>query len=218
MTKNPTVFKIAVITIIAALLLSAERILADPPEKPADITAVAEAVAESESYSEGSESYSEGSSSESVSYAEGGKGGLSYSASSQGQSQVAGSDVSVGIGGSSLSLGGNNSSFRYDYREAARTAAALTTAVCQDGTSLQGVKFGISTVNQSTFCMYTVAAQLSLGISASIVCEDGPDYPQCVEEKRALFIQGANLLTDAIRLAERKEHRGLLKRLAGKIW
>ena len=162
--KQETIFKLAVVVILGALILSAQRAFAQQPPcgRNAETCVIVDVVAEggdaaaeggdavadsysdssADSYSEGSESYSEGSSAES--YAEGGKGGLSYSASSQGQTQVAGSDVSVGIGGSSLSLGGNNSSFRYDYREAAKTAAALTTAVCQDGTSLQGVKFGPS--------------------------------------------------------------------------
>ncbi len=187
--------------------------------------------AAADSYSEGSESYSEGSSADSYSegsdssaYSEGsvseggtaessatgGSGGAGgQSASEQGQSQSATSSVRVG---------GNNSSFRYNYQEAAKTAAALTTAVCQDGTSLQGVKFGLSKVNQSVFCMYTVTAQLSLGLSASMVCEDGPNYPLCAARKADLFRQGMVLIKRAIDIADEKRHRGLFKKLFRKVW
>jgi hypothetical protein len=49
-------------------------------------------------------------------------------------------------------------------------------------------------------------------------CEDGPNYRRCVDEKRALFVQGANLVAKAVALADDKTHRGLLKRLLRKVW
>ncbi len=107
---------------------------------------------------------------------------------------------------------------RFNYEEAARTAAVLTAAVCQDGTSVQGVKFGLSKTNQSIFCMYTVTAQLSLALSASMVCEDGPNYPLCAARKSDLFRQGMVLIKRAVDIADEKRHRGLLKKLFKKVW
>lgn len=81
---------------------------------------------------------------------------------------------------------------------------------CQD--------IGLAKSEQAIFCMYTVTAQMSFEVSASMVCEDGPAYRLCAAQKAAMFKQGQILLKRATDIADEKRHRGLLKKLARKIW
>jgi len=77
---------------------------------------------------------------------------------------------------------------------------------------------GLSKADQALFCMYTTTAQMSLELSVSIVCEDGPDYLICEQTKKAVFIQGVNQLYKAVLLADKKAHRGLFKKIFRKVW
>jgi len=77
---------------------------------------------------------------------------------------------------------------------------------------------GLGKEEQALFCMYMETAGMSFMVSASIVCEDGPGYPACVARKAGMFKQGQILLVKAAAIADEKRHRGLLKKLARKIW
>lgn len=83
-------------------------------------------------------------------------------------------------------------------------------AECQD--------VGLAKEEQAIFCMYMETAKMSFMVSASMVCEDGPDYPACVAKKAGMFKQGQILLVKATAIADKKQHRGLLKKLFQKVW
>lgn len=77
---------------------------------------------------------------------------------------------------------------------------------------------GLAKEEQAIYCMYVETAQMSFMVSASMVCEDGPDYPSCAQRKADLFRQGMILLKRATDIADEKRHRGLLKKLFKKVW
>lgn len=77
---------------------------------------------------------------------------------------------------------------------------------------------GLAKEEQAIYCMYVETAQMSFMVSASMVCEDGPGYPACEARKAGMFKQGQILLVKATRIADEKQHRGLLKKLFKKVW
>ncbi len=77
---------------------------------------------------------------------------------------------------------------------------------------------GLAKEEQAIYCMYVETAQMSFMVSASMVCEDGPNYPACAGRKADLFRQGMILLKRATDIADEKRHRGLLKKLFKKVW
>jgi hypothetical protein len=90
------------------------------------------------------------------------------------------------------------------------TAERAFAGDCQD--------VGLAKEEQAIYCMYVETAQMSFMVSASMVCEDGPDYPSCAQRKADLFRQGMILLKRATDIADEKRHRGLLKKLFKKVW
>ena len=123
--KRETVFKMAIILILGSFILGAERALATPPITPPgqDEPDVVESPPSDVTVWLVSDADAEGGA--------GGRGGSSFS-----DSEATGGSARIGNSNTT------NSSVSYNYEEAAKTAAALTTAVCQDGTSLQGSSSG----------------------------------------------------------------------------
>jgi len=124
----------------------------------------------------------------------------------------------------------NNSSYSYKYEEAASQAATLIASVCQDGTSLQGVKFGLSTVKQSLFCMYTTTAQLKFNAALMQDCGmretiakggspiPSPQPTECERSKRGLYLEGIELVDRAVSVADGQNRKGLGRKILGLLW
>lgn len=109
-----------------------------------------------------------------------------------------------------------SSSSSFNYEEASRTAATLLVGVCQDGTSVQGVKFGFSNATQSTFCKYTTLAQLQFSASASMEC--GADDHDCRGDKEFLREDAVRHLNAAAILVAKQDSTGLFKALFNLFW
>lgn len=139
-------------------------------------------------------------------------------AATGGDSSAAGGDASASAGLSDSGNARNSTtvSSSYRYEEAAASAATLITGVCQDGTSVQGVKFGLSATTQSVFCMHTTIAQLSINTSLAMQCAEG-DH-QCWGDKEFLREKAVRELNSAAIVISAKERDGVLKKLFGLLW
>lgn len=155
-----------------------------------------------------------------VGYGEGGD------ASATGGDASAAGGNATGVGGdatagAAVSDSGNarNStsvSTSYNYEEAARSAATLLVGVCQDGTSVQGVKFGLSSAQQSMFCKFTTLAQLQFSASGAMQC--ATEDHDCWGDKEFLREDAVRNLNQAAIVAYREDHTGFAKALFHLIW
>lgn len=135
-----------------------------------------------------------------------------------GDAYSAGGDASAssGVRGSGNASNSTSVSTSFNYEVAAAAAATLITGVCQDGTSVQGVKFGLSAVSQSVFCMHTTIAQLSLNASYTMQC--GAEDYDCLGDKEFLREKAVRELNAAAISIGERERKGVLKVLFGLVW
>jgi len=159
------------------------------------------------------------------------EGGDSYSGSTSG---VSDSGNSASASGASAGIETNDSysvdasdnssySSSYSYQEAAKSAAILYGQVCSDVTNIQGVKFGLASSRQSTFCMRLTVAQGFYAAAAMLGCADaesvgkGAEYVRspspsaCERDQRQLYARGTDQLVLASELVDARK-RGLIRR------
>lgn len=124
----------------------------------------------------------------------------------------------------------DNSSYSssYNYEEAAKSAAILYGAVCSDVTNIQGVKFGIASSKQSTFCMRITLAQGFYSAASMLGCADAesigkgakyirsPSASQCEIDQRRLYLKGTEQLSLAGELVDSKR-AGWIHQLWNKV-
>jgi hypothetical protein len=124
--------------------------------------------------------------------------------------------ANAGISDSGNARNSTSVSTSYNYEEAARSAATLLVGVCQDGTSVQGVKFGLSTAQQSLFCKFTTLAQLQLSMSNTLQC--AVEDHDCWGDKEFLREDAVRNINQAAIVAYREDHEGFAKALFHLVW
>lgn len=122
----------------------------------------------------------------------------------------------AGVSGSGNARNSTSVSTSFNYEVAAASAATLITGVCQDGTSVQGVKFGMSSATQSVFCKYTTLSQLAFQAGRVMQCAT-EDY-QCWGDKEFLREEGVRHLNAAAILVAKEDRTGVFKHIFGWLW
>ncbi len=124
--------------------------------------------------------------------------------------------ASAGVRGSGNASNSTSVSTAFNYEVAAASAATLITGVCQDGTSLQGVKFGMSSATQSVFCKYTTISQLAFQAGRVMQCAE--EDHQCWGDKEFLREEGVRNLNAAAILVAKDDRTGVFKAIFGWLW
>jgi len=124
--------------------------------------------------------------------------------------------ASAGVRGSGNANNRTSVSTAFNYEVAAASAATLITGVCQDGTSVQGVKFGMSSATQSVFCKYTTLSQLAF--QAGRVMQCAVEDHQCWGDKEFLREEGVRNLNQAAILVGKEDRTGVFKAIFGWLW